>query len=77
MEGTQPEVPVVEGHDRIARPGSHKIAVGGTAGAFTIILVWLLAEFAGIHVPDHVGQAFTMLAMIGVSLAVPDDMEAP
>lgn len=39
---------------------SRKVAAGGVAGAVTIILVWLLAQF-GISVPDYVAQAGTVI----------------
>lgn len=39
---------------------SRKVAAGGVAGAATIIIVWLLAQF-GVTVPDYVAQAGTVI----------------
>jgi hypothetical protein len=37
-----------------------KVAAGSTAGAASILLVWVLAQ-AGVDMPDHVAQAVTVL----------------
>ena len=62
--------------DRVPRPAAHKIVVGSVAGSATIVLVWLAHSY-GIDIPAEVAQAITMLAGTGISLLVPDDMEAP
>jgi hypothetical protein len=42
----------------------------------TIVVVWI-AGLWGLDVPASVAQAFTILAATGLSILVPDDMEAP
>lgn len=62
---------------RVARPGSHKIAVGTVAGALTVVGVWALKAAGLVEVPTEVAQQITILCSVVVGLAVPDDMEAP
>ena len=62
--------------DRVPRPGSHKIAVGMVGGAVTIVFVWLMS-LGGVIVPTPVAQALGIIIGALLSIAVPDDMEAP
>lgn len=47
-----------------------KVAVGGAAGAFTIIIVWV-AGLLGLDVPPEVASAFTVLITFAVSYFTP------
>ncbi|MFQ5915843.1 MAG: hypothetical protein ACE5JS_21935 [Nitrospinota bacterium] len=38
-----------------------KVAAAGVAGAFTVIVVWVVEEFAGLQIPAEVASAFTAL----------------
>lgn len=59
----------------VQRPAAHKIAVGATAGAATIVIVWLLEYFWEVAIPASVAQAMTILFGTGLSVLVPDEME--
>lgn len=62
--------------EMIERPAAHRIAVGAVGGAITVILVWI-ASLYGTDIPTSVAQSMTILVTAGVSLFVPDYMEAP
>lgn len=53
-----------------------KVAVGAFAGAFTIIFVWGLKQFAHLDVPTEVAQSGTVIFSTFISWLVPDEMEA-
>lgn len=43
--------------------------IGGLAGAITTIIVWALAEFAGMQIPEYVAAALgAILATLGARL---------
>ncbi len=50
-----------------------KVITGSLGGAFTIIIVWALKDFAGVDVPTEVAQAFTILTGFGVAYLVSAD----
>lgn len=54
-----------------------KLSAGAIGGAVSIILVWALGEFAGVTMPGEVAAAVGVLAVTGVSLLIPDEMEEP
>lgn len=47
-----------------------KVAVGGAAGAATIIIVWAVG-LAGLDVPAEVASAFTVLVTFAASYFTP------
>lgn len=47
-----------------------KVAVGGAAGAITIIVVWAVG-LAGLDVPAEVASAFTVLVTFATSYFTP------
>ncbi|WP_157001417.1 hypothetical protein [Agromyces laixinhei] len=55
-----------------------KVAVGGAAGAVTILVVWLVS-FAGVEVPAEVASAFTVLVTFAAAYFTPrkGEHEAP
>jgi hypothetical protein len=61
---------------KVPRPEAHKIAVGGMAAAFTIVLVWGFTLLTGVEVPIAVAQALTMLGTAIGTFVVPDYMQA-
>lgn len=62
--------------NRIPRPAAHKIQVAAVAGSATIVIIWAVHVGLGLEIPAEVAQAFTMLGATGLSMLVPDDMEA-
>lgn len=48
-----------------------KVWSGGLAGAFTIIVVWVLHSFAGLKIPAEISSAITTVFTIVISWAVP------
>ena len=59
----QPEDPP----KRIAGPVTKSAStIGGLAGAVTVVIVWALAEFAGVQLPEHVAAALgAILTTVG------------
>jgi len=55
---------------RIAGPVTNSaVTVGGLAGAVTVIIVWALAEFAGLQIPEYVAAALgAILTALGARL---------
>lgn len=48
-----------------------KVAVSGAVGAFVIILVYVLHQFAGVDLPPEVVAAITTLLMFGAAYITP------
>ena len=63
--------------DRVPRPGAHKIAVGAVGGALTVCIVWVLNAKLGAGIPMEVAGALQLVMTSLISIAVPNDMEAP
>lgn len=49
-----------------------KVTAGGLAGAVTVILAWVLEEFAGVTLPPAVVAAGTTALMFATSYFVPN-----
>lgn len=53
-----------------------KIAVGATAGAITVVGVWMLKYFMSVEMPTEVAGAVQVLVTAAVQIITPDEMEA-
>lgn len=53
-----------------------KVTAGALAGALTVILAWMLREFAGIEMPAEVSSAVTVLVSFVVAYFVPNPTSA-
>lgn len=51
----------------------NKAVAAGAAGAATIILVWVLGQFAHVSVPPEVASAFTTLIASGATYLTPHE----
>ena len=71
------EAPTAPVSDRVPRPGAHKIAVGAVGGALTVCIVWVLNAKLGAGIPMEVAGALQLVVTSLISIAVPNDMEAP
>jgi putative flippase GtrA len=50
---------------------TQKVAAGGIAGALSIILVWMIEEFARIKIPAEVASALTVVIGVLTSYLTP------
>jgi hypothetical protein len=49
-----------------------KVGAGALAGAFTVLVVFLLREFADLQLSGEVASAITTMATFGVAYYVPN-----